>query len=170
MAKFYPTIDKSFHGSDGEKLVYESLRKGLNDSYIVFHSFAWLGNEKQRRSEGEADFVILHPSYGILSIEVKAGGIAYCDGNWIQTNRNTGEEKTIDPIGQAAESQHHIINLLRQRLPNLTVRPIVGRAAWFTSVIIGKKIPLPPSVSMDIILDESDLDRPEEGLKKVFGF
>lgn len=52
MAKFYPTMDKNFHSSDGEQLVYESLKNGLSDQYVVFHSFTWLGNEKQRRSEG----------------------------------------------------------------------------------------------------------------------
>ena len=129
MARFYPTIDKNLHGSDGEQLVYDALRQGLSDNYTVFHSFVGLGSERQRRSEGEADFVILHPALGILAIEVKAGGIAYQDGNWLQTNRHTGEDKVIDPLGQAAESQHHIINLLRQKLPNLSPRPIVGRAA-----------------------------------------
>ncbi|MBP3723783.1 MAG: hypothetical protein J6I62_11125, partial [Selenomonadaceae bacterium] len=34
-----------------------------NDKYVVFHSFVWLGNEKQRRSEGEADFVISYVYY-----------------------------------------------------------------------------------------------------------
>ena len=170
MARFYPTIDKNFHGSDGEQLVYDALRRGLSDSYTVFHSFVWLGSERQRRSEGEADFVILHPALGILAIEVKAGGIAYQNGNWLQTNRYTGEDKVIDPLGQAAESQHHIINLLRQKLPNLSPRPIVGRAAWFTSIVLDRKLPLPPSASLDILLDESDLDDPEAGLKKVFAF
>lgn len=170
MAKFYPTIDKNFHGSDGEQIVYDALRQGLSDQYTVFHSFVWLGNEKQRRSEGEADFVILHPALGILAIEVKAGGIAYREGNWIQINRRTGEEKVIDPLGQAAESQHHIVNLLRQRLPNLPVRPIAGRAAWFTSVVLDRKLPLPPSASSAILLDETNLDHPEEGLKRVFAF
>lgn len=170
MAKFYPTIDKNFHGSDGEQIVYEALQKGLSDQYTVFHSFVWLGNEKQRRSEGEADFVILHPALGILAIEVKAGGIAYREGNWIQINRHTGEEKVIDPLGQAAESQHHIVNLLRQRLPNLPLRPIVGRAAWFTSVVLDRKLPLPPSATPAILLDETNLDNPEEGLKRVFTF
>lgn len=170
MAKFYPTIDNNFHGSDGEQIVYEALRKGLSDKYVVFHSFVWLGNEKQRRSEGEADFVILHPALGILAIEVKAGGIAYREGNWIQINRHTGEEKIIDPLGQVAESQHHIVNLLRVRLPNLSPRPIVGRAAWFTSVVLDKKLSLPPSATPAILLDETNLDNPEEGLKKVFSF
>ena len=170
MARFFPTIDKDFHGSDGEQLVYESLKKGLSDNYVVFHSFTWLGNEKQRRSEGEADFVILHPALGILSVEVKAGGIAYREGNWIQINRFSGTEKVIDPLGQAAESQHHIINLLRQRLPHLSPSPIVGRAAWFTSVILDRKLPLPPSASFSVLLDERDLDNPEDGLKKAFSF
>ena len=170
MAKFYPSIDKNFHGSDGERQVYKSLRKGLDDSYTVFHSFLWLGNGRERRTEGEADFVILHPSHGILAIEVKAGGIAYRNGNWLQVNRHTAEVKVIDPLGQAAESQHHIINLLRQRLPNLSPRPVVGRAAWFTSVVMDKKTPLPPSASLDILLDGAALDHPEASLKKAFSF
>ena len=48
MARFFPIIDKNFHSSDGEQLVYESLKNGLSDQYVVFHSFTWLGNEKQR--------------------------------------------------------------------------------------------------------------------------
>ena len=170
MAKFYPTVDKNFHGSDGEQIVYDCLRRNLSDSYTVFHSFAWLGNEKQRRSEGEADFVILHPDMGILAVEVKAGGIAYREGNWIQINRHTGAEKVIDPLGQAGESQHHIVNLLRQRLPSLSPRPIVGRAVWFTSVVLDRKLTLPPSISLDILLDATDLDKPDAGFKKAFSF
>lgn len=46
-------------------------------------------------SEGEADFVVFHPSKGVLSIEVKAGDIGYRGGNWIQTNRHTGEESEL---------------------------------------------------------------------------
>ena len=151
MANFYPSIDTDFHGSDGEREVQEALQK-LNDRYVVFHSFCWLGNDKQRRSEGEADFVVLHPEKGILSIEVKAGGIDYREGNWIQVNRRDGSEKVIDPLGQAAESQHHILNLLRQRLPG-GCYPVVGRAAWFTSVVLDPKLPLPPSAVSDILLD-----------------
>ena len=46
MARFFPTIDKNYHSSDGE-----------------------------------ADFVILHLVLGILSVEVKSGGVAYREGN-----------------------------------------------------------------------------------------
>ena len=133
MAKFYPTIINSFHSSEGECLVYEALSK-LNNEYVVFHSYRWLGEINQRRSEGEADFVVLHPQKGILSIEVKAGSIAYYNGNWIQTNRHTKESKIIDPVGQAAESQYRIQNYLRRHFNGQI--PVVGRAVWFPSVSI----------------------------------
>ncbi len=80
MAIFYPFHVTDFHGSEGEKLVYEALHRLSND-YVVFYSFRWLGTITQRRSEGEADFVVLHPSKGVLSIEVKAGDIGYRGGN-----------------------------------------------------------------------------------------
>lgn len=167
MAKFYPTIINSFHSSEGECLVYEALSK-LNNEYVVFHSYRWLGEINQRRSEGEADFVVLHPQKGILSIEVKAGSIAYYNGNWIQTNRHTKESKIIDPVGQAAESQYRIQNYLRRHFNGQI--PIVGRAVWFPSVSIHDKITLPLEVNRDIIFDVGSLDNPAKDLDKAFSY
>lgn len=167
MAKFYPTIINSFHSSEGECLVYEALSK-LNNEYVVFHSYRWLGEINQRRSEGEADFVVLHPQKGILSIEVKAGSIAYYNGNWIQTNRHTKESKIIDPVGQAAESQYRIQNYLRRHFNGQI--PIVGRAVWFPSVSIHDKITLPLEVNRDIIFDVGSLDNPSQDLDKAFSY
>lgn len=93
MARFYPTIDDDFHGSDGEIQVYQALQQ-LSDGYVVFHSFRWLGEPGQYRSEGEGDFIIFHPTKGILSIEVKSGGIGYEEGSWIQINRRNNSKKT----------------------------------------------------------------------------
>lgn len=167
MAKFYPTIINSFHSSEGECLVYESLSK-LNNEYVVFHSYRWLGEINQRRSEGEADFVVLHPQKGILSIEVKAGSIAYYNGNWIQTNRHTKESKIIDPVGQAAESQYRIQNYLRRHFNGQI--PVVGRAVWFPSVSIHDKITLPLEVNREIIFDVGSLDNPAKDLDKAFSY
>lgn len=167
MAKFYPTIINSFHSSEGECLVYEALSK-LNNEYVVFHSYRWLGEINQRRSEGEADFVVLHPQKGILSIEVKAGSIAYYNGNWIQTNRHTKESKIIDPVGQAAESQYRIQNYLRRHFNGQI--PVVGRAVWFPSVSIHDKITLPLEVNQDIIFDVDSLDNPAKDLDKAFSY
>ena len=167
MPKFYPTIINSFHGSEGERLVYEALSK-LNNEYVIFHSYRWLGELNQRRSEGEADFVILHPKKGILSIEVKAGGISYRDGNWIQTNRNTKEEKIIDPLGQAAESQFRIQNYLRKHYNGQM--PVIGRAVWFPSVAIHNKVSLPLEVNREIVFDVDCLLNPQESMDKAFNY
>lgn len=167
MAKFYPSIINSFHSSEGECLVYEALSK-LNNEYVVFHSYRWLGEINQRRSEGEADFVVLHPQKGILSIEVKAGSIAFNNGNWIQINRHTKESKIIDPVGQAAESQYRIQNYLRRHFNGQI--PVVGRAVWFPSVSIHDKITLPLEVNRDSIFDVGSLDNPAKNLDKAFSY
>ena len=167
MPIFYPSITTNFHASEGEKLVYKALQK-LNNEYRVIHSYRWLGDEAQRRSEGEADFLIIHPAKGILSVEVKAGGVAFRDGNWIQINRNTGSEKIMDPFGQAAESQYRVRLLLRNNYRGTL--PLICRAVWFTSVCVDKNLKLPPEAVREIILDQDSLDEPEKALDAAFGY
>ena len=167
MPIFYPTIDAGFHASEGEMLVYKALQK-LNNEYRVIHSYRWLGDESQRRSEGEADFLVIHPAKGILSVEVKAGGVAFRNGNWIQINRNSGTEKVMDPFGQAAESQYRVRLLLRNNYHG--TMPLIGRAVWFTSVCVDKNLKLPPEAVRDIILDQDSLAEPEKALDAAFGY
>jgi len=59
--------------------VYKALQE-LNDEYRFIHSYRWLGDESQRHSEGEADFLIIHPAKRILSVEVKVSGVAFRNG------------------------------------------------------------------------------------------
>lgn len=167
MARFYPTIDDDFHGSDGEIQVYQALQQ-LSDGYVVFHSFRWLGESGQYRSEGEGDFIIFHPTKGILSIEVKSGGIGYEEGSWIQINRRNNSKKRINPLGQAAETQYRIQRILRQHFPYDC--PMIGRAAWFTSVAMDSKLRLPAEAVPEIILDQLSLAHPEEALDKVYAY
>ena len=167
MSTFYPSNTTSIHASEGEMLVYKALQK-LNYEYRIIHSYRWLGDESQRRSEGEADFLIIHPAKGILSVEVKAGGVAFRNGNWIQINRNTGTEKVMDPFGQAAESQYRLRLLLRNNYKG--TMPLIGRAVWFTSVCVDKNLKLPPEAVREIILDQDSLAEPEKSLDAAFGY
>lgn len=166
MAKFYPAVSKDFHGSTGEQMVYKSL-SSLGDEYIVFHSYRWLGGYGQRRSEGEADFIVVHPKLGILVIEVKSGGIRYCEGSWMQKNLITGEERRIDPLGQAAESQYRIQRLLKKLRFN---PPLIGRAVWFTAVRLSPGMQLPAEASPAIVLDVAALDEPEAALGRAYSY
>ena len=111
---------------------------------------------------------MLHPRHGILAIEVKAGGIAYEDGAWKQTNRRTDERKVIYPFQQAENSCQRILAELRQRMPQHV--PIVGKAVWLTSVEIPQGKPLPLESPRDIILDAGDLREPKAKLEKIYSY
>lgn len=167
MARFYPAVAGDFHGSVGERQAYCALET-LGDDYTVFHSYCWLGDGVRTAPQGEADFVVLHPRHGILAIEVKAGGIAYEEGAWQQTNRRTGERKVIYPFQQAENSCQRILAELRQRMPQNV--PLVGKAVWFTSVEIPKGKALPLESPRAIILDANDLREPKAMLEQIYGY
>ena len=166
MARFYPAFVGDFHGSEGERQVYHALET-LGDDYTVFHSYCWIGDGIRTAAQGEADFIVLHPRHGILAIEVKAGGIAYVDGAWQQTNRRTGETKIIYPFQQAEKSLQRVLAELRDRM---SAPPLVGKAVWFTSVQILRGKPLPLESPRDIILDADDLCAPKAAFEHIYDF
>lgn len=92
----YEIQDADFNGSSGEAILFNEFTK-LSDDYIIFHSVEWSTKRGRKVLFGEADFLILHKDYGILSLEVKHGGIEGKDGKMIQINRKTNQEFTIDP-------------------------------------------------------------------------
>lgn len=57
-----------------ERKVAEVLCNQLPDDIKVFHSYP---SDREVIREGEADFVIVHPRYGIAVIEVKGGHMFY---------------------------------------------------------------------------------------------
>ena len=66
------------------------------------HSVAITVNGKPR--QGEADFVLAHPEWGIVTVEAKGGTIRYDarTGSWFTTGR-TGEHEIKDPVALANE-------------------------------------------------------------------
>jgi hypothetical protein len=98
---------------NAEKKVFEAL-SGLESSFIVFYSVAWQARKDGYTRDGEADFVIAHPDYGVLVLEVKGGGVAYdaTTGQWITTDRY-GESFVIDPVEQARKSHYTLLDKLK---------------------------------------------------------
>ncbi len=61
--------------SGAERRLIQALQSDFGDDFVVFWHVKWM--KKRRRGgalEGEADFVIAHPNYGALVLEVKDGG------------------------------------------------------------------------------------------------
>ena len=167
MAIFIPDLKPDdFNNSLGEKDVYESFLT-LNDSYTIFYSLQWVGIGE--RTIGEADFIVFHPEKGISVIEVKAGGIDYKNGRWIQTNTKTGKKKTIHPFSQARRSKYEVLERLEKA--DLGFRlPMVCYCSWFPSINVAETVSLPPEASREITLDITDLKDPEVALTRMFNY
>ena len=64
--------------SAAERRLFERLREETPDELVAFHSVAWqLPGGKGRPEQGESDFVLAHPDYGVLTLEVKGGSVRY---------------------------------------------------------------------------------------------
>ena len=170
MPEFIPPISKDFHGSLGEKIVYDAF-KTLPNECIVFHSFAWTDQEnKSFRKQGEADFLIYDPNRGILVIEVKSGEITVENEEWFQTGFD-GHRRLMhkNPYFQAEESKFYILKqILERRLPRTEKCPI--NTCLFFPQLIFQRANLPSYLKRDFILDNSNLPNINKGIDRVFQF
>ncbi len=166
MAKFIPTLPSSFNGSIGEEKVFDALRL-LDNNYIIFHSFNWIGLSE--RTQGEADFVIIHPNKGVMVIEVKSGKIDYEYGQWTQTNMATRFKKPISPFVQASRSKFEIIERLTKGIRFGRV-PLVCHAVWFSSFPLKLTDRLPPEAPKEIVFDKNTLNEAKKRIDETFDY
>jgi hypothetical protein len=115
--------------SQAEFDVFRDLEAALDDEFVVFHSMPWLSSDQRGFQEGECDFLVLHPRYGLLSIEAKSGQVRY-DGRLQQWFR--GKTKITDPFQQASKSKFHLNGVLSDGVPGWrNANPPYGHAVSF---------------------------------------
>ena len=141
MAKLIPNINVDDITEDSERLVAKALVESLPDNCIVYHSFPWLRPDRNDRSgavtlaEGETDFLILHPDFGIMVLEVKGGEIRYSPETreWVRRVGLDGVKVITDPFEQARRNTHYIIDRIKEAaFPRETNVPFAyGYAAVF---------------------------------------
>lgn len=119
MATLWPGILPSVVTSDwrrqAEVRVYNKLRDVLDDDFTVFYSKPWLGiDEHGEEKDGECDFLVAHPSHGMLAIEVKGGAISYDpkQERWLSKDRHGYIHRIKNPVSQAKAAKHEILNRL----------------------------------------------------------
>lgn len=88
MARMIPATGPQDTNSRGEKKIYDLLKQGLSDDFAVIHSLPWLASDvKQIYSKypptGEIDFLIIHESLGLLTLEIKGGVQRFEEGLFI---------------------------------------------------------------------------------------
>ena len=115
MAVSFPEQPKLVNSS--EKYVYEKLMT-LSDSWHVYANMQQHILLYEKISRGEIDFILTHPYFGIVLIEVKGHGVVCKDGTWFR-----GDKKTKDPYTQIEDARGNLNQFLFQNIEEL--KPII---------------------------------------------
>jgi len=97
--------------------VFSRLEEALSDEWTVFYSRPWLGlSPSGEEVDGEADFAIIHPEHGLLTLEVKGGSIVYdpTKDSWSSKDRHQITWSIKDPVNQARSAKHNLLRLLNE--------------------------------------------------------
>ena len=81
MGRLIPEVDPETIEAKPERDVARALVRDLPDDCLIYHSYCWLRPDRNHCAEplleGEADFLVLDPRFGLLVIEVKGGDIRH---------------------------------------------------------------------------------------------
>jgi hypothetical protein len=118
MAQMIPSVDPDSIEHASERSTYIALRDGLSKKYTVFHSYPWLrwwrGDRDKALLEGEADFVIVHRTHGLLVLEVKGGEVENNGVQWYRVTKG-GNKEIRNPFEQARHNMHAVNDIIRDR-------------------------------------------------------
>jgi hypothetical protein len=149
----------TFTKSHAERQVFEALERALPDGYDVLHHVSWV--QRRRGSggkDGETDFVIAHPSRGVLVLEVKGGLVRYeaAGGRWLTRPFGTNDDIVIrDPFQQATDAKYDLRRWL-QELPGWRREwgPFGHAVAFPGGLLHGAPL---PQMEPKLVVDASDL-------------
>lgn len=172
MAIMIPEVspDQLIHGSERE--VYIALRDQLPDAYRVVHSLPWLRPDRDMIDaplrEGEADFVIFHPSYGLLVLEVKGGEEMFAKGHLWFRKFAKGERRITNPFEQARRNMHALTDAVEERTGG-RIKP--NRYVYAYAVVFphGRASgTLPIDVADDILIDVDRMHELHRMIERAF--
>lgn len=125
MATMHPEKLDSLNCTKSELLFYEALKKALPEKCHVFYSVRWITKDTNgQKKQSECDFLVFHPDFGYLTIEVKGGkSIDINEDTWVielapddDLRTKTYRELTRSPYAQSSESMHFFKDYLQDEL------------------------------------------------------
>jgi len=154
--------------SEAERKLYDLLKRGLPNDWLVFYGARWLVRDRNKGAfDGESDFVIVAPEEGILVLEVKGGRIRYDGvlGRW-----TSNRQPIKDPFGQAVRGKHSLISKLRElpRWQHGRPLPFVAHGVAFPDGLAAGG--LRADAPREIVLDASDLPRLQAWIESAFAY
>src|SRR6185295_4216674 len=168
MAKMYPAKILAGTQSNAERKVYFALQDNLPDTFTVFHSVPLLVRDSKANAllPKEIDFLVCHPSHGLLVIEVKGGGIG-CDdvqGRWTSTSSDGVVHEIKNPYGQAKGALFALRDEFKEcGIAKRNCFPI-AHAVWFPDVELGNTSLGHSSNYREITFDNKTLAAPKDSV------
>ncbi len=120
MARMFPDSQGSrvVFTSHGEAAFYEACRTQLSDQWNVFYSCTLSKIESGKGLvDNEIDFVLYHPNWGIVVLELKGGRISYdpLKGKFSSINRFDKSFPIKNPFQQALIWKSRFVRVLRSQ-------------------------------------------------------
>ena len=152
--------------TEASELRVANALKRLPQGWVILHHVSWQSKRGGRQGDGEADFIVLHPTRGMLVIEVKGGGIDIDAGRWFTTDRFGRRHSIKNPYEQATASKHALVGWLREH--ELAHRVRVGHIVVFPHM---DSLPLTgPAANQQISITKRQLEHIETALTSCFDY
>lgn len=175
MARLIPKVSIEEIQVKPERDVAQALMENLPQDCIVYHSYPWLKADRSdfdrsyNLKEGEADFVVVDPLYGILILEVKGGHVEFdpTDHKWYRILNDDNKKEIKDPFSQARESMHFLKDQIwKNSFPDEQYLPCAfGYAVVFPDCEYAGQ--MPPGADQAVVLSASDLPFLDRRLRDV---
>jgi hypothetical protein len=154
---------------ESEIKVWRVLETDLPDSWTVHFRFKWM--ERNRRGvvmRSDIDFVALHPTHGILCIEVK-GGLSRYDAEadrWYRRTPDGEEPLGRSPVQQARLGREMLFSLLRSHKRWSDRWVTIGHAVCAPDRSFEKSFRT-SDMPRSILIDEADLKDVEKAIRRA---
>jgi len=171
MARTFPrTLHLDDVKSDAERKVFESLRDQLPDEWSVFHSASVIYRDHADGArDDEGDFVLCHPERGIISLEVKGGGLDCRHGEWSRIKKGGGRERTKDPFQQAIDHCYALKRKIREVEGWEDHELFLVHALSFPDLNI-HRLTLAPDAPPEIVLDRTSTPHLAAAIDRVLAY
>jgi Nuclease-related domain len=167
MTRMIPETFPAAGGSNAERQVYDALKQ-VDGPYTVLYDIAWLGRGEHEGTQGQCDFLVLHPSQGALVVEVKGGTVRRGgDGRW-SSSGTKGDFAIDDPFAQANRSKFALRDYLRSCGNTAAANGMWGQAVWFPDASAPTECG--PDAHPAITLDYRANATPAAALERAFGY
>lgn len=154
MAKLFPDSDKQriIFTSNAEQQFYELCKERLSENWRVYYSCTLSTMESgEGMKDNEVDFVLYHPSWGVVVVEVKGGRIKHeaDTGKFFSINRHQETFEIKNPFQQVLVWKSRFLRFLRKEnvkvpvthavcLPSVGEDELTASAGIEPAIILGR--------------------------------